>query len=87
MSSISGRLQPKSYKALKLRTLDYHMHPRKENIYATNRANSGKGGWGVLSFKIHDVLQLLPRLFYYDIAPDSNPAPNVLYALPQHYFF
>ena len=51
MSSISGRLQPKSYKALKLRTLDYYMHPRKENIYATN---SGKGV-GVLSFKIHDV--------------------------------
>ena len=46
MSSISGRLQPiKSYKALKLRTLDYHMHPRKENIYATN---SGKGGGGAI---------------------------------------
>ena len=34
--------------------------------------------------EVHDVLQLLPRLFYYDIAPDSNPAPNVLYALPLH---
>ena len=49
MSSISGRLQPKSYKALKLRTQDYYMHPRKENIYATNSANSGKGGgWGAI---------------------------------------
>ena len=48
MSSISGRLQPKSYKALKLRTQDYHMHPRKENIYATNSANSGKGGGGAI---------------------------------------
>ena len=45
MSSISGRLQPKSYKALKLRTLDYYIHPRKENIYATN---SGKGGGGAI---------------------------------------